>query len=144
MENHNVVDQKLISVLRLIKDRRALFTKQGTVVETWRRYRGQKRGPYYRLAFRDGGQQRSIYLGTCKERADRVRAVLISLQESNAVENALKKVRAQVRGQLRKHKQTWERLLQERGLQLKGFEVRGWASAQAKYAVEDQEETDQA
>ena len=40
-----------------------LFAAQGSVVATWRN-RGSKRfGPYYRLAYRRHGRQRSIYLG---------------------------------------------------------------------------------
>jgi len=129
LENRKVVDQKLSKVLGLLEAQPALFTKQGSVVETWRVYRGQKLGPYYRLAFRDGGRQSSIYLGTCKERANQIRAVLVSLQNSTILKNTVKRARAQVCSQLRQHKKDWEKLLQKHGLHLQGFEVRGWTKA---------------
>ena len=84
MEKHDFVDQKLRGVLELIEQQPELFAKQGSVVETWRAYHGRKLGPYYRLAYRDGGRQRSIYLGASKERARRVQAALSALQHPAA------------------------------------------------------------
>ena len=49
--------------VRLLTRRPTRFARQGPGAATWRTSRGRRLGPYYRLAWRDRGRQRSIYLG---------------------------------------------------------------------------------
>lgn len=128
MENLQLVDQKLARVIALIRSRPALFARQGCVVTTWRTYQQRKLGPYYRLAFREGGRQRSIYLGTSKETSLRVEALLVDVQKPTKVKAVLRRTRASLRASLRQQKKELDGLLRDQGLLLKGFEVRGWAS----------------
>ena len=126
LENRNFVDQKTREVIEQIEQRIAIFAKQGTIVETWRTFGGRKLGPYFRLAFRDGGRQCSIYLGSSKERVRQVRAVLDSVRKPIKLSRQLQLVRANVLDELREHKKKWDRLLREHGLYRKGFEFRRW------------------
>ena len=68
LEFSRVVDQcgspgERIAVLQKILAQAELLRHQGAVVATWRTQRGRTSGPFYRLAYRQGGRQRSIYLG---------------------------------------------------------------------------------
>ena len=56
-------DQKSHKALTLLREAPTRFACQGTVTTSWRTYRGRRLGPYYRLAWRENGRQRSIYLG---------------------------------------------------------------------------------
>jgi hypothetical protein len=127
LENRQVVDQKLVEVLELIKSWPSLFAHQGAVLESWRIHGGKKLGPYYRLAFRQQGRQRSIYLGASNERAGQVRARLAAVQKPAKSKQVLERARARVKVELRKHKRGLDQQLRERGLYLKGYEVRGWS-----------------
>ena len=85
MENREFVDQKAVRKFRAVKrwmeTHRDQLSRQGTVVEAYRTYRGRKLGPYYRLAYRDrDGRQRSIYLGASAELAEQVRRLLVECQ----------------------------------------------------------------
>ena len=132
METRQFVDQKTRAVLELVEQRSAMFAKQGIVVESWRTYQGRQLGPYYRLAFREGGRQCSIYLGASKERARRVRTFLDRLQKRTKMTSILNRARAGVMVELRAHKKLLDEQLRERGLYLKGFEVRGWSEVPAQ------------
>ena len=110
--------------LQVLAQRR-LFARQGAVVAGWRTYRNRRLGPYLRLAYREGGRQRSIYLGRCEELAGRVRELLARLQRGYRERRLLARLKAQVRTSLRRWKAGLERLLAARGVQLKGFEFRG-------------------
>lgn len=56
LENREFVDQKIDQkteiVKRWIEARRDLLSRQGTLVESYRNYRGRQLGPYYKLASR--------------------------------------------------------------------------------------------
>ena len=114
-----------------IAARAALFATQGSVVATWRTYRGRRLGPYYRLIYREDGRQRSIYLGRCPELAGRVRRVLEHLQRPRRERRRLARVAAQVRRSLRRWKDRLAAALAPWGIVVKGFEFRGAARALA-------------
>jgi len=71
-------------VCRLLDERPKVFARRGSVVATYRRYRGRRLGPYYALIFREEGHrrdpQRTVYLGGNAELADAVRRVLTKTQ----------------------------------------------------------------
>ncbi|MFH1922144.1 MAG: hypothetical protein ABIP48_19950 [Planctomycetota bacterium] len=102
-----------------------VFATQGTVVSTSRTYRGRRLGPYFRLAFRKGGRQWSIYLGRSEGLARRVRDLLARLQHPRRWRRASRRLQAQVRASLRKAKAQLRKELAVRGITLKGWEFRG-------------------
>jgi hypothetical protein len=99
-------------------------------------YGGRWLGPYFRLAYRDGARQRSIYLGRCVELARRVRELLAELQRPRRQRLVFARLVAQVRASLRSAKAEFERRLAVRGIRLEGFEFRGvrQAFAPGRYA----------
>ena len=110
----------------------ALFAAQGSVVATWR-VRGKKRfGPYYRLAYRRHGRQRSIYLGP-RPVADRLRQFLHQLQRPHRRHQFYKRLQTQVRASLKRAKTHLAKQLAALGVTLKGYEFRGAARALSTY-----------
>ena len=130
LEKREFVDQKIREVLALIESRPEIFAAQGTVVATWRTYGGRRLGPYFRLSFREGRRQRSLYLGTSAALAARVRAILARKHEPIKRRRTHEKIRSRAVVELRKHKVAWEARLHNVGLYAKGFEVRGWRRRQ--------------
>ena len=128
-ENAGFVDQKArerfewVRAFLLTEPRQ--FARQGSVVAGWREYAGRRLGPYFRLAYREKGRQRSIYLGRCAELARRVREVLAGLRRGDRERRRLGRLVAQVRASLRQVKDRLRGQLAELGIQLKGFEFRG-------------------
>lgn len=123
-EKPQSVDQRLEAVLALLSAQRATFARQGAVVTTWRQHSGRRVGPYFRLAYRSGKRQRSVYLGTCPVRAARVRTVLDELQAPLQHTRTWERWLRCGRQALRMHKRSWDEELRCQGLYLKGFEVR--------------------
>ena len=111
-----------------------LFAAQGSVVATWRR-RGEKRfGPYYRLAYRRHGRQRSVYLGPARV-ADRLRNLLARLQQSRRLHRLYQRLQSEVRRSLRQAKKHLARQLAPLGITVKGYEFRGAARAFSRYSI---------
>jgi hypothetical protein len=135
LENRETVDQKTHPALALIAAEPGRFRRQGVVVAGWRTYRGRKLGPYYRLAFRRDARQCSVYLGRCRELADRVRAALKRLREPLRRARQIARMRAAVKASLRREKLRLEGQLRKFGLYLKGFETRGWRTADPAMAA---------
>lgn len=128
MENRNSVDQRRCEALRLLAERADLFRRKGVVLETWRQRAGQRLGPYYRLAYRDGGVQRSLYLGADPALAAEVRAELARLQAPARDNRRLERQKKILRQALVRQRALWNQELRPLGLFLKGSEVRGWRS----------------
>jgi len=126
LENGQVVDQNLHPALELIASQPRLFQGQGSVVAGWRRYRGRRLGPYYRLVYRHRGRQCSVYLGRSGELAERVRAALKQLQAPLRRFREFARVRARIKASLRRERAWLDAELRKSGLYLKGFEPRGW------------------
>jgi len=127
MENRQVVDQTPHAALTLIASRPTLFARQGSVVASWRHYRGRRLGPYYRLAYRQNGRQCSVYLGRCDQLVRRVRAELQKRQSPWRRCRALARMRTRLKASLRREKACLDVHLRKLGLYLKGFKSRGWA-----------------
>lgn len=128
-EKRDLVDQKTAARLGRIESyllqHPALFATQGTVVATWRVYRGRRLGPYFQIAYRRAGRQRAIYVGRSEELAQRVRRLLDRLQGLHRGRQVSKRLQAQVRASLRRTKAQLRGLLAVWGIKLKGFEFRG-------------------
>lgn len=126
MEKYKFVDQKLearfVAIREVILGHPQVFRHQGTVVETWRSYRGNRRGPYYSFRYRLQGRQEAIYLGRSAALAEQVRNLLRDIQEGRQIARLL----WQARAELRKQKKSWEQDLAPLGLSLRGFQVQGW------------------
>jgi hypothetical protein len=129
MENPKTVDQLLHPALDLIACNPKIFTRQGTVVATWRRRGDKIFGPYYRLAYRQAGRQCSIYLGRAGALVQRVRSSLAALHGRLRDCRFAQQIRLQIRGSLRAQKTRLATFLKPLGLRLQGFEVRGWRAS---------------
>jgi hypothetical protein len=79
LENRPLCDQQTHPALALSAARPELFAAQGTVAASRRGRGSQSYGPYYRLTYRDGGRQSSIYLGRDGSLVERVRRALAAL-----------------------------------------------------------------
>jgi hypothetical protein len=112
--------------LALLDARPDIFARRGSVVATSRRRGTRTYGPYYRLSYRDGGRQQSIYLGRASELVEQVRRKLDALQKPLRQRRAIYRLRRQVSAALRVQKTRLDARLRHFGLRLKGFEVRGW------------------
>ncbi|MBN1395018.1 MAG: hypothetical protein JW959_08340 [Pirellulales bacterium] len=121
-----VREEAVHPALRLLRARPELFAVQGYIAASWRRRGGKKFGPYYRLCYREGGRQHSIYLGRDGALVERVRRELSAAQMPLIQRRVFHALQRQVRASLRVHKRRVSDLLRPYGLWLKGCEVRGW------------------
>jgi hypothetical protein len=127
------VDQLDHAAIRLLSARPDLFGRQGSVAATYRRRpplrggaRGKQFGPYYRLAYREDGRQRSVYLGRAGAVVERVRQQLATLQKPLRQWRFLRRIDRQAGAALRASNARVTALLRPLGLRLRGFQVRGW------------------
>jgi len=125
METSQVACQIAHPALALIGSSPQTFARQGAVVASWREYRGRRLGPYFRLAWRDQGRQRSVYLGCCRALVDQVRQALAAVQAPLRRSQWLRRMKAEAKAALRASKAELDRQLRAVGLFLKGFEIRG-------------------
>ena len=144
------VDQKTKAKLQAIREfilaNRNSFVRQGAVVETYRMYRGRRPGPFFSLRYRDGGRQRSRYLGRSSALADRVRDLLQELRKEIEESRTLARLKRRARAHVRVCKNAWRQDVAALGLHLKGSEVRGWtgvrrANVSSATMAQFQEET---
>jgi hypothetical protein len=120
------VDQKRAEVQAFLAEHATLLSRQASVQASWRRYRGRRLGPYYRLSSREGEKQCSLYLGRCPKMAEEVREALGALQGPLRHERELNREVRQIQTAIREEKQALDRDLLPRGLYRKGNEIRGW------------------
>jgi hypothetical protein len=109
-----------------------LFATQGSVLATWRVRRGKRFGPYYRLAYRRHGRQRSIYLGP-RRAAELLRQFLAQLHLPHRRRQLYKRLQTRIRASLRQAKARLAQQLAPLGVTLKGYEFRGAARALKTY-----------
>jgi hypothetical protein len=126
LEESLVVDQRRQRVLAFIEGHAPHLARQGAVVSSFRRRGGRKIGAYYRLAFRDGRVQRSLYLGDDMVLVNEVRAALETLQRPHRERHALLRQKKAIRRALAQCRAQLKRELARRGWWLQGYEVRGW------------------
>jgi len=133
MQNQTTVSQKaqerFEQVRAYLEAHRALFSTQGSVVATWRVWQGRKLGPYFRLAFREGRRQCSLYLGRCQWLAEQVRGLLGRIQEHVRWRRQSFRLQREARAALRKAKAQLKAIMAIYGVRMKGFEFRGIARA---------------
>lgn len=130
------VDQKLVKrqdiLLAKIREVAPVLAATGSIVETWRTYQGRRLGPYYRLAYRESGRQKTIYVGKDAELVAAARSLLEELQVNERIRRTMERQQLAVRAGLRAAKAAWAQELQKSGLTLKGYEVRGWRRLRCK------------
>jgi hypothetical protein len=98
----------------------------GTVVSTWRSYKGQRLGPYFRLAYRVGGRQKSVFIGRDVELAENVRNYLRTLQHQRNKNSNLNRMRRVAAKQFAVSRKQFGTELAAVGLRLRGSQVIGW------------------
>jgi hypothetical protein len=129
LENCRSVDQRTPQILErigdLITDEPGMLAGQGSVVKSWRYYRGRRLGPYYRLSYRAGGCQHAIYLGADEDLADEIRQLLSDLQKKQKRRRTLARIRKQAKKSLAVERGKLREELEKVGLRLKGAEIRG-------------------
>jgi hypothetical protein len=101
----------------------------GSIVAGWRNYGGRRLGPFCRLAYREKGVQKSIYIGHDPELVAAAQLLLKELQTDARLRRAIERQRRAVRAGLKEAKAAWAQQLEKYGLHLKGHEVRGWRQA---------------
>jgi len=129
LETERLVDQQTHPALALIARRAELFARQGSIVAAWRRRGARTYGPYYRLSYREGGRQRSVYLGREGTLVAQLRQTLADLQRPWRQHRAVARLERQAKTALRAEKGRLNRHLRLLGLRLQGFEVRGWRTS---------------
>ncbi len=125
MEESKAEGQTPLAVLKFLDDHPELFRRQGSVRETWRTCRGKSFGPFYELRYREGSRLVSRYLGRSRERAEQVRVHLREMQAGRRDELQWRQTCKRHRAIGRQLKANLRRELQQLGLRLQGFEVRG-------------------
>jgi hypothetical protein len=113
------------AILKQVNELCRVLARQGGIVASWRSYRGQQIGPYYRLVYRADGRQRSIYLGRSGSLVERVRAIVRRCRQPLAERRQVAQLRQLARRAFRAHKKVWARQLARTGQYLKGNEIRG-------------------
>jgi hypothetical protein len=111
--------------MAFLEQHSAALQRQG-VIQAFDRPRGGRRyGPYFRVVFRDHERQRTFYLGRPSELVDLAREQLARLQQRRRQQLAGRRRMAAFRGTMRGFRAQIKTLLAERGLDLKGWELRG-------------------
>ena len=95
-------------------------------------HRGQRLGPYYRLAYRKNGQQRSIYLGNCLGLVERVRDALEDIQGRMRESRVISRLIQRAKEGLAACKERLRRQLATLGIKMQGWEMRGVREAYAR------------
>ena len=98
----------------------------GAVVSSWRTYKGQRLGPYFRLAYRVAGQQKSLFIGADAEMAEKVRSYLGGLQKKQNERIALDRARRAAAQQFAASLEQLDVQLAAAGLRRRGSQVIGW------------------
>ena len=102
-----------------IRANQPLFYVSGYVTSDWRARNGRRFGPYFRLRYRQGNTQRSIYLVPSPELAEKVRRLLAELQFRRTCRRLTRNIRAS----LRLEKKNLQNMLRACGYRMKGFEI---------------------
>lgn len=130
----NTVDERQIArfeqVRNEIRTHGMWLAAQGTLVASWKTHQGKRLGPYYRLAYRVDGKQKSIYLGSSEWLVAQVRELLASLQGVLREHRTMERLKLEARQTLLENKRNLAGLLHEAlDATLKGWEFRRAASS---------------
>jgi hypothetical protein len=126
LEKATTVAQKRRDVFQFLAARADLLCQQGSVQASWRSYRGKSLGPFFRLVYRQGGAQRSLYLGADPALAAEVRQALEELQRPLRDRREHEQRLAAARAEFKEQRRAFDRELFSFGLHLKGNQIRGW------------------
>lgn len=118
--------QRRAAILAAIRQAGPVLAASGSIVKSFRTYRGRRLGPFYRLAYRESGRQKTIYLGRDAELVAAARGLLEAQQARERIRRILRRQRSAVQAGLRAAKAAWAQELEKNGLSLQGYEVRGW------------------
>jgi hypothetical protein len=116
----------MTTILQKLTTIRHLLARQGSIVQSWRYKNGRKTGPYFRLAYRDEGRQRSIYLGKSPPILDQVRRLLEKFQKPTKIRQILHQAQKTLQPGFKNHQAQFRLELQKIGLELRGSVIRGW------------------
>jgi hypothetical protein len=120
------VDQKRHELFRFLAEHGTLLGGQGSIQQSYRVYQGRKLGPFFRLSFREGGKQRSRYIGPDRALVAEIERHLQKLQAPLVAARQIERSLAEHRRQLKLGKAEFRRRLEVHGLRLQGNEIRGW------------------
>ena len=112
--------------LNFIQNNTNIFARCGSVVASYRTRGTTRYGPYYRVAYRIADRQCSIYLGRCKQLANRVRAILAQLQKPRDYRRMCRRAQRERRATLKRVIRDWQQTIRAYGLDLRGCEIRRW------------------
>ncbi len=101
------------------------LARQGAIVPSWRYRAGRKLGPYYRLAYRDQGRQKSIYLGASQALVQKIRALLDEIHRPRERRKEWLRMRPILWASIRQQKAQWNQVVRAYGLYTRGYELRG-------------------
>ncbi len=93
---------------------------------SYREYKGQRLGPYYRLAYREEGRQRSVYLGCDEGIVAGVKRLLAELHKPRERQKAMARLMKEAKARLRASLARLKEEVAAWGLTMRGLEVRGW------------------
>jgi hypothetical protein len=113
-------EARFIAIQTFVLENKILFIKSGTMAECWKTYRGRRIGPYYRLAFREDGKQKSIYLGRDPELASRAAQLLSELQAPHRIRRETRLLRMQILNSFRRELKNLDPYLPAIGYRRKG------------------------
>jgi hypothetical protein len=126
VEKAESVDQRRARVLAFLAGHAEALCRGGSVQQSWRYRGGRRLGPFFRLAYREGAKQCSLYLGRDPALAGEVRAALRQLQAPLRQQREADHRLAEIRAELRQQRRALDGELAQRGLRRKGSEIRGW------------------
>lgn len=145
VEKTDLVDEKQRArfqrVRNAICEQRILFATQGTIVASWKIHAGKRLGPYYRVAYRLDGKQKSLYLGVSEWLVAKVRELLASLQSPFRQYQVMQRLKRQARRAVAESKKRLAELLRATfGAATKGWEFRGVFRALAQHAAQREQD----
>ncbi len=123
IETERFVDQKRLLIANYIAQRADVFKSQGSVLATYRTYKGKTTGPYYRLSHRASGVQRSLYLGQDPELAAEVQKRLDDLQAPRREQLALAHAAAVLAAGVARHLKELDGPLEAHGFYRAGLKL---------------------
>jgi hypothetical protein len=102
----------------------SIFKTQGAIVSGWRYRDGKTFGPYYRLVWREDGQQKSFHLGGEGDLVEFARQYLRVLRAPRRREQAIERTMCRLRAARREALGRVDKELSMIGLRRKGSEIR--------------------
>jgi hypothetical protein len=112
---------RFVDLRSQILGRKELITRDASVVASWKTYRGKRFGPYYRVAYRENGVLRSIYIGRDEQLAKMASALIDELKQPREEDRLIRRLRAAARASLRRTLAEAEALAAPLGFRRRGF-----------------------